>query len=164
MTWSLQVQFLLQIIINRICILLPDRRKGMQIKIGTAIIITAVNISVFTIWIPARLQISEKIVHINEIWDRCEKIIYLIIDGSLNAYFIYVVQQRLVRNGFVKYDRLVKFNKILVGFSLAMDIMIITTMSLKNSFVLVSPTFLPRDNANTTYQIHPVSAHPSYFR
>ncbi|CAG8971870.1 hypothetical protein HYALB_00001983 [Hymenoscyphus albidus] len=133
--WSIQVQLLLQIIINRICLLLPDRKKGLYIKIGPAIIITAINISVFCIWIPARLQISARMEYINNIWDRCEKIIYLGVDGSLNLYFIRSVQRKLVKNGFVKYDRLVRFNKCLVGLSLSMDVLIIATMSLKNGFV-----------------------------
>ena len=98
-TWALQVQFLLQIIINRVSLLLTDRRKAMRLKIGVAILITAVNISVYNIWIPARLQISEKYIHINDIWDRCEKCIYLVVDGTLNWYFIHIVQKKLVDQG-----------------------------------------------------------------
>ncbi|CRK35708.1 hypothetical protein BN1708_001339 [Verticillium longisporum] len=58
-TWALQVQFLLQIIVNRCAILLSDPKHSNRIKIGVAVLITAVNISVYNIWIPARLQISE---------------------------------------------------------------------------------------------------------
>lgn len=136
-TWALQVQFLLQIIINRISLLLTDRRKAMRLKIGTAIIITAINISVYCIWIPARLQVSERYIHINEIWDRCEKVIYLLIDAALNGYFILTVQRQLVKYGLLKYGRLVKFNKYIIGFSLSMDLLIISMMSLKNGFVYI---------------------------
>ncbi|KAL2069134.1 hypothetical protein VTL71DRAFT_15472 [Oculimacula yallundae] len=134
-TWALQVQFLLQIIINRVAILLPDHMKALRIKIGVAVLITAINISVYAIWIPARLQISEKYIHINEIWDRCEKCIYLIADGALNYYFMRIVKTRLVRQGLVKYDRLVRFNQVIVVVSLAMDVLIIAMMSLNNGFV-----------------------------
>ena len=133
--WALQVQILLQIIINRIAILLTDRSKASRIKYSVAFIITAINISVYCIWIPARLQISDRFEVINEIWDRCEKVIYLGIDAALNVYFIHSVQKRLVEAGLSKYDSLVKFNKYIIGLSLSMDVLIISMMSLKNTFV-----------------------------
>ncbi|KAK0112891.1 hypothetical protein ONS95_014612 [Cadophora gregata] len=134
-TWALQVQFLLQIIINRVAILLTDKTKAMKIKIAVAVLITAINISVYCIWIPARLQISERYININEIWDRCEKCIYLLVDGALNYYFIRIVKSRLVHQGLIKYDRLVHFNQGIVVLSLSMDCLIIGTMSLNNGFV-----------------------------
>ncbi|KAH8661089.1 hypothetical protein BGZ61DRAFT_593874 [Ilyonectria robusta] len=134
-TWALQVQFLLQIIINRCSILLTDPVTAYRLKVGVAVLITAVNISVYNIWIPARLQISERYIWINEWWDRVEKAIYLLVDGALNFYFIRVVQQNLVANGLTKYKSLVKFNMCIVGFSLSMDVLIISMMSLHNTFV-----------------------------
>jgi hypothetical protein len=71
----------------------------MRLKIGVAILITAVNISVYCIWVPARLQISTRYEQINTVWDRCEKVIYLIVDGALNWYFIHVVKKKLVNQG-----------------------------------------------------------------
>ncbi|KAH6664035.1 hypothetical protein B0J14DRAFT_644459 [Halenospora varia] len=133
-TWALQVQFLLQIIINRVSLLLIDRQKAIRLKIGVAILITAVNISVYCIWVPARLQVSAKYEHVNKIWDRCEKVIYLLVDGALNWYFIHTVKIQLVNQG-LKYNRLVRFNMWIIGFSLSMDVLIISMMSLKNSFV-----------------------------
>ncbi|KAH7465045.1 hypothetical protein FOMA001_g16872 [Fusarium oxysporum f. sp. matthiolae] len=134
-TWALQVQFLLQIIINRCSILLTDKKHAYRLKVGVAVLITAVNISVYTIWIPARLQISERYIWINEWWDRVEKAIYLIVDGALNFYFIRIVQRNLVMHGLTKYRSLVKFNMCIVGFSLSMDVLIISMMSLHNTFV-----------------------------
>ncbi|KAF6512708.1 hypothetical protein HZS61_007514 [Fusarium oxysporum f. sp. conglutinans] len=134
-TWALQVQFLLQIIINRCSILLTDKKHAYRLKVGVAVLITAVNISVYTIWIPARLQISERYIWINEWWDRVEKTIYLIVDGALNFYFIRIVQRNLVMHGLTKYRSLVKFNMCIIGFSLSMDVLIISMMSLHNKFV-----------------------------
>ncbi|KAH7312651.1 hypothetical protein B0I35DRAFT_356415 [Stachybotrys elegans] len=134
-TWALQVQFLLQIIINRCAILLSDRVFVWRLKYGVAALITAINISVYCIWVPARLQISERYIHINEIWDRCEKAIYLVVDGCLNILFIRIVKQNLVENGLLKYRNLVKFNMFIIGFSLSMDVLIIAMMSLENTFV-----------------------------
>ncbi|RYP78791.1 hypothetical protein DL769_003127 [Monosporascus sp. CRB-8-3] len=133
--WALQVQFLLQIIINRCSLLIPDKRFAWRLKVGVAVLITAINVSVYNIWIPARLQISERYIHINEWWDRCEKVIYLLVDGALNFYFVAIVRRNLVQNGLQKYNRLVHFNMFIIGFSLSMDVLIISMMSLKNTFV-----------------------------
>ncbi|PNS16837.1 hypothetical protein CAC42_4801 [Sphaceloma murrayae] len=133
--WALQVQFLLQIIINRVMILMVNKRRGRQLRIGVALLITLINISVYCIWIPARLQISKHYIKLNEIWDRCEKGIYLIVDALLNLMFIRIVQQNLVSNGLKKYKRLVRFNMYIIGFSLSMDVLIIAMMSLNNTFV-----------------------------
>ncbi|ENH66199.1 hypothetical protein FOC1_g10008226 [Fusarium oxysporum f. sp. cubense race 1] len=134
-TWALQVQFLLQIIVNRCGILLTNKKKAYRLKVLIGTLITAVNISVYCIWIPARLQVSERYIHINEWWDRCEKVIYLIVDGCLNFYFIHIVRKNLIIHGLTKYKRLTHFNMFIIGFSLSMDILIITMMSLRNTFV-----------------------------
>jgi hypothetical protein len=60
--WVVQIQLLPQIIINRIRIILQDRKRGKRLVAGTAAAITLINISVFCIWIPSRLQISERYV------------------------------------------------------------------------------------------------------
>ncbi|KAL2882851.1 hypothetical protein SGCOL_001541 [Colletotrichum sp. CLE4] len=134
-TWALQVQFLLQIIINRCAILLTNQKRAWRLKVGVAVLITAINISVYNIWVPARLQVSERYIEINEWWDRCEKVIYLIVDGALNIYFVRIVQKNLVTHGLTKYKRLTQFNMFIIGFSLSMDVLIIAMMSLNNTFV-----------------------------
>lgn len=122
---------------------MSDQKKAWRLKVGIATLITAVNISVYCIWIPARLQISHKYIWINEWWDRCEKVIYLLVDGALNFYFIHIVRVNLVLHGLTKYKRLVHFNMFIIGFSLSMDVLIIAMMSLKNTFVYVMPSFTP---------------------
>ncbi|KAI0606292.1 hypothetical protein TUN205_09470 [Pyrenophora tritici-repentis] len=133
--WVFQIQLLPQIIINRIRIILQDKKRGRRLTVITAIIITLINISVFCIWIPARLQISDRWIHINSIWDRTEKVLFLLLDGYLNYYFIRVVNADLVRNGLTKYNRLVRFNKRIIVVSLSLDVMIIGAMSIPNGFV-----------------------------
>jgi hypothetical protein len=103
--------------------------------IAVAVIVTLINISVFCIWMPARLQISPTYIHVNEIWDRIEKVLYLLLDGTLNWYFIRVVKANLVENGLQKYNRLVRFNQRIIVISLLMDVMIIGAMSIPNGFV-----------------------------
>ncbi|GAA5925920.1 hypothetical protein JCM10213_007321 [Rhodosporidiobolus nylandii] len=138
--WALQVQFLLQIIINRVNLLWSDHKHQQWLKYGTAAIITAINISVYCIWVPARsvLQISAEYIHINKIWDRCEKCIYLVVDALLNILFIRVVKRRLVGNGLERYRPLVGFNQRLILVSISMDVLMIGMMSLPNSFVYMA--------------------------
>lgn len=73
--------------------------------------------------------------HVNEIWDRIEKVIYLIIDAMLNWYFLKTVKSNLVKNGLEKYNKLLRFNQRIIVVSLLMDVMIIAAMSIPNSFV-----------------------------
>ena len=64
----------------------------------------------------------KRYIHINDVWDRCEKVIYLVVDAILNWYFINTVKQRLVKQGSAKYNRLVKFNVRIIFLSLTMDV------------------------------------------
>lgn len=81
------------------------------------------------------MQISQRYMWINSWWDRVEKVIYLLVDAALNYYFIRVVRKNLVECGLTKYRSLVHFNIFIIGFSLSMDVLIIGTMSLSNTFV-----------------------------
>ncbi|PVI03670.1 hypothetical protein DM02DRAFT_612114 [Periconia macrospinosa] len=135
--WVVQIQMLTQIIINRISLLSVRRSVAIRLKWTVAIILGLINISVFVIWIPARLQISETWIHVNEIWDRAEKVVFALIDGSLNAYFIYLVRTKLIENGLTKYMPLFWFNIMMIFISLSLDIILIGMMSLRNGFVYV---------------------------
>lgn len=77
-------------------------------------------------------------IHINNIWDRIEKCLYLVIDAFLNWYFIKIVKENLVANGLQKYNRLVRFNQRIIIVSLLMDVMIIGAMSIPNGFLYAS--------------------------
>lgn len=88
-TDRLETQLLVQIIINRLALLLVVRRNGVKLVIllhsqrschptdnrlvpyrlkwGVAAIMTAINVSVSCVWIPARLQISDT-------WVNCMKL------------------------------------------------------------------------------------------
>lgn len=117
-----QIQVLMQIIINRISLLIVYRPLAKRIKWTVAAILGVINISVFCVWIPARLQTSETFIHVNEIWDRIEKVLFCLIDGSLNVYFIYLVRSRLISNGLNKYMRLFRFNLLMIAISLSQDV------------------------------------------
>lgn len=134
--WSLQVQFLLQIIINRIAIIETNTRRTTILKWSVAVIVTCINISVYCIWIPARMQISHEYISINEKWDRCEKVIYLLVDGFLNWRFISTVKENLVKMGLEKYRSLMHVNIAIVMLSLSMDVRI-PLISLKKGHILI---------------------------
>ncbi|KAG7152646.1 hypothetical protein HYQ46_011325 [Verticillium longisporum] len=106
-----------------------------RLKWGVFLVLLAINISVFCVWIPARLQISEGIIHANNIWDRIEKAIFLIIDLGLNLAFIYLVRSRLIAFGLTKYTVLFRFNLAMICISMSLDIMITGLMSLPNTFI-----------------------------
>ncbi|KAI8945999.1 hypothetical protein F4801DRAFT_597169 [Xylaria longipes] len=133
--WCLQVQCIIQIIINRISLLMRNKKRVLWMKWGIAGILLCVNISVYTIWIPARLQISESYIRVNDVWDRLEKGIFLVIDASLNVYFVYLVRSKLIANGLHKYTRLYRFNIIMIVCSTALDAILIGVMSLENGFI-----------------------------
>ena len=93
-----------------------------MIKWGVAILVGLINISVYCIWIPARLQTSKRFMDINTVWDRIEKVLFLLIDAGLNAYFLYLVKSRLISQGLDKYKPLFNFNSVIVFVSLSMDV------------------------------------------
>jgi hypothetical protein len=106
------------------------------------------------------LQVSERYIHINGWWDRCEKVIYLIVDGCLNFYFIHIVRENLIIHGLTKYKRLTHFNMFIIGFSLSMDVLIIAMMSLGNTFVYVHAPSPSRTDVLTVHrymQFHPLA-------
>ncbi|KAH0290606.1 hypothetical protein M436DRAFT_41332 [Aureobasidium namibiae CBS 147.97] len=135
-----EVQFLMQIIINRISIISERKATAQRLKIGTAVVISIINIAVFCIFIPSHLTPppSMVFVHINKYWDRASKILIMLVDAFLNAYFIYVVKARLVQqHGLRKYKPLVAYYTRLGVISVCMDLMLIGLMSLPNGIVFV---------------------------
>ncbi|KAM0818720.1 hypothetical protein AB5N19_04532 [Seiridium cardinale] len=135
--WVVQIQCILQIIINRVRLLMVDHRRADQLKWIVAIFVGLINISVFIIWIPARLQISEKWVEINNCWDRVEKTLFGLCDIGLNLYFIYLVRSKLIANGLKKYTKLLRFNMMMICISMSLDAILIGMMSLPNSAIYI---------------------------
>ncbi|KAH9872694.1 hypothetical protein J1614_005088 [Plenodomus biglobosus] len=138
--WVFQIQLLMQIIINRIALIAEHRSTVRNIKWGTVVIITAINVAVFCIWIPAHTvpPVSETFVRINRVWDKISKVLILIVDAWLNWYFLKTVKTRLVQqHGLTKYAPLVGFNAKLMVVSIGMDALLIGLMFLKNQVVYI---------------------------
>ncbi|RYP10545.1 hypothetical protein DL764_000598 [Monosporascus ibericus] len=108
-----------------------------------AAIITLINISVFCIWIPARLQINETYIHLDVVWSRIAKVIFALVDFCLNFYFIHLVRTKLANNGLTKYFTIYKVNLVMVAISISLDVILVGLMSLPNKLVYV--------------QVHPVA-------
>lgn len=123
--WVFQIQLLMQIIINRIALIAEHRSTVRNIKWGTFVLISVINIAVFCIWIPSHTvpPVSKTFVQINEVWDKISKVLILIVDAALNWYFLRIVKIRLVDQvGLIKYKPLVSFNAKLMVVSIAMDV------------------------------------------
>ena len=123
--WVIQMQCIIGILVNRLSILMIDRRQVLRLKWATALLIGFINVSVFVIWIPAQLQTSPTFVAINYVWDRLEKAIFAVLDLSLNGYFVYLIKTRLIANGLTKYNRLFRFNLVMIIVSVSLDVSVI---------------------------------------
>ncbi|KAK4213665.1 hypothetical protein QBC37DRAFT_463566 [Rhypophila decipiens] len=143
--WTIQVQCLTQIMTNRIALIMYNPDRAIKLKWAVGIAIGIINITVFCIWVPARLQISPAYIRANQIWDRAEKCIFLIIDGFLNGYFMYLIRTKLIANGLDKYKLVYRFNLVMVVFSLSLDVMVIGLMSLPDDDVCLSHQTPHRD-------------------
>jgi hypothetical protein len=132
--WVFQVQLPLQIIINRTALLGPSKIVMRRLRWGVAIFISLINITVFCIWIPARMEISQRYIDINNVWDRIEKVLFAVVDLGLNMYFLYIVKSQLIACGLTKYKLLFNFNIGMVVISIAMDVLLITLMDMTTPY------------------------------
>ncbi|KAH7137749.1 hypothetical protein EDB81DRAFT_844213 [Dactylonectria macrodidyma] len=85
----------------------------------------------------ALLMISPMWIHVNEIYDRIEKVLFLIIDACLHLYFIYLLRVKLIANGLDKYVPLFRFSLMMVAVSMSLHVILIGSMSIGNGFIYV---------------------------
>ncbi|KAH8686389.1 hypothetical protein BGZ61DRAFT_507123 [Ilyonectria robusta] len=135
--WIVQVHCIMQIIINRIALLAVSEVTVRRLRWTVFSILVLNNIAVSCIWIPARLQINQEWIHLNKIFDRSQKGIFLLIDAGLNSYFVYLVRSSLIAYGLKKYVFLYWFNIAMILLSVSMDILIIGMMFLPDNFVYI---------------------------
>ncbi|KAK4196579.1 hypothetical protein QBC40DRAFT_287040 [Triangularia verruculosa] len=123
-----QIQCLTQILCNRASLLIYNHDDARRLKLGVGLVVGLINISVFCIWVPARLQISQTFITLNKHWGRTEKILFLIIACCLDVYFIYMVRTKLIANTLTKYELAYRFNLLMVFVSFLLDVLIIVLM------------------------------------
>ena len=92
----------------------PEKSRRLKLSVGLAI--------GFIVWIPARLQIHETWMRINNIWDHVEKCLSLLIDLAPDAYFMWLAKAKLLANGLTRYRRVYRFNLAMVCISIATDV------------------------------------------
>ncbi|KAH7125977.1 hypothetical protein EDB81DRAFT_663574 [Dactylonectria macrodidyma] len=135
--WIFQVHCIVQIIINRVALLAVSPVTVRRLRWGVFSIMVLINIAVSCIWIPARLQINQRWIVINNIFDRGQKLMFLFLDGGLNCYFVYLVRSSLIQYGLSKYVFLYRFNIAMIFLSISMDALIFGMMFIPDTFVYV---------------------------
>lgn len=111
----------MQIILNRLQIILPDDNTVSRLKIIYLTILLLINAAVFTIWIQAESG-SETYLRIDKIWDPVGIAIVLVLDVALNIYFIISVKRKLLSFGLAKYKLLIKANVLTILANLIADV------------------------------------------
>lgn len=136
--WAIQVELLPQIIANRVALIMVDQRKAKMLKWGLAALITPVCIAVLYIWTAAHVEsATPEQIELNRVFELCEKAFFLVVDLSLNLYFLYLVRFRLIACGLTKYWTLFNFNVGMVIISTAFDIMLLGFLELPDPYVYV---------------------------
>ena len=115
---------------NRVSLIMYSPVNARRLKIAVFIIITLLNIGIMVAWVPAQLQINHGFEHAIEVYHYVEKSLFLVVDGSLNLFFIYLVRTKLINPGLKKYRHLFRFNIAMVIVSISLDITVIGLVSL----------------------------------
>ncbi|KAK8126566.1 uncharacterized protein PG998_002325 [Apiospora kogelbergensis] len=143
--WVFETQLQPQIVINRIGIIAESQKTVTWVKWGTVVFVGLINISVFVIWIPSHVQPPPSdetllgwMVEINKVWDRITKVLILVLDAGLNAWFVSVVKKRLVKqHRLVKYKPLITFTNQMMVIAILMDVCLVILLSLPNELVYI---------------------------
>ena len=134
--WSIQTQLLSQIIANRVALIMVEKRRAAMLRWGLFIAIGLVNIPVCVIWTTAMLPGATPFHHVLNFWfEKAEKTFFLVIDLSLNLFFLYLVRSRLISDGLSKYWKLYHFNAGIVMLSTSMDILLLGFLSLPDPYL-----------------------------
>ncbi|KAF1952701.1 hypothetical protein CC80DRAFT_571967, partial [Byssothecium circinans] len=133
--WTMQVQCLMRIIINRVALLMPVPAHATRLKWAVFLIILLVCIGTFCTAIPAKMQISGTFLDAHNTYARVKKSVILTVDAGLNVLFIYLVRSRLITAGLDKYWKLYWFNFNMVLFSITLDALTLAVVSLPNYVV-----------------------------
>ncbi|KAM0277243.1 hypothetical protein ACHAQH_005964 [Verticillium albo-atrum] len=128
--WAVQIQCLMQILVNRVSLIMFNPTNAFRLKIAVLASITILNVGVMVIWVPAQLEINKTFHTANEVWHRIEKSLFLVVDAALNFYFIYLVRSALIQPGLTKYKSIYRFNLAMVAISISLDIAVIGVVTL----------------------------------
>ena len=134
--WAIQTQLLLQIVANRVSLIMVEPRKAMKMKWALFLVVLSINIAVAVIWISAQMPgVSPFKVILNIMFEKAEKAFFLVLDLGLNLYFLYLVRYRLIQDGLSKYWTLFHFNVAMVVLSTSMDCLLLGFLSLTDPYM-----------------------------
>jgi hypothetical protein len=120
-SWTFEIHLLMQIILNRLGIIVPNERVIFRLKIIYLVVLLLINVSVFATWIPAIMG-KEPYIEINKIWDPLEASLVVAMDVALNIYYIISVKRKLLSFGPEKYKLLIKSNVLAMLANLIVDV------------------------------------------
>ncbi|KAK0750509.1 hypothetical protein B0T18DRAFT_307824, partial [Schizothecium vesticola] len=126
--WAVERHCLAQILANRVAVLLSSGVTARRLKWGVFVGTLVLTVSVVVVWTPGAMMISLAWVRANEVWDRGEKICFMVGEVGLNGYFVWVVRQELVRrHGLEMYGGLWRVNVGMVAASLVLDAAVVAS-------------------------------------
>ncbi|KAK0612089.1 hypothetical protein B0T14DRAFT_571924 [Immersiella caudata] len=135
--WDLEMHCQAQILVNRVSLLLFDHTQARRLRLFVFAIVFILTTSVVIIWTPAKMEINKRWIDANNIWDRGEKICFLLFDVSINMFFVNRIRTALIENGLLKYKRLYRFNLIIISLSILLDIAVIGTTWLPDYWIYI---------------------------
>jgi hypothetical protein len=142
--WAIQTQLLPQIIANRLSLIMTSKRRARKLKWALFVTIAAINIAVCYIWTTAQVpSATPHQIHVNHLFEKAEKTFFLVVDLTLNLYFLYLVRFRLIADGLGKYWMLFNFNAGIVVISTSMDALLLGFLSLPDPYLSVARSDLP---------------------
>jgi hypothetical protein len=113
-----------------------EPRKAMKLKWSLFLAVLSINIAVAVIWISAQMPgVTPFQVILNIMFEKAEKAFFLVLDLSLNLYFLYLVRYRLIQDGLSKYWALFHFNVAIVLLSTSMDCLLLGFLSLPDPYM-----------------------------
>ncbi|KAK0622656.1 hypothetical protein B0T14DRAFT_475756 [Immersiella caudata] len=138
--WAVQTQLLLQIVANRVSLIMLDPRKARKMRWGLFLAVGAINIAVAIIWVTAMMPGATPFqATLNIMFEKAEKSFFLVVDLGLNLYFLYLVRFRLIADGLSKYWTLFHFNAAIVLLSTSMDCLLLGFLSLSDPYLQFAP-------------------------
>ncbi|KAK4921598.1 hypothetical protein LTR66_016663, partial [Elasticomyces elasticus] len=96
---NIELHLLVQIIINRISLLITSTSWARKIKWAAIVYVLILNIGLYIFAIPAQLQWMAPWYRGNEVWQQLEKGLICFMDIWLNWYFVYLIKTKLMVGG-----------------------------------------------------------------
>lgn len=124
--WAIERHCLAQILANRVAVLLTSPATARRLKWGVFLGTAVLTTSVVVVWTPGVMGVSAGWERAKEVWDRGEKVCFLVGDVGLNAVFVWVVRQELVRrHGLGRYKGLWRVNVGMVAATVVLDVAVV---------------------------------------